>query len=93
MNVVDNNMKALKRVVFGSGLLTPQIQANAAALLANTVPIKWEKKWEGPEIPQVRFSIPAFGRLLFFDDSINSFFIFFFLSVTFGCFPFSCRPG
>lgn len=53
VNVVDNNMKALKRVVFGSGLLTPQIQANAAALLANTVPIKWEKKWEGPEIPQV----------------------------------------
>jgi hypothetical protein len=46
--------------------------------LANTVPIKWEKKWEGPEIPQVRFSIPAFGRLLFFDDTINFFFIFFF---------------
>ena len=52
VSVVDTNMKAIKRVVFGSGLLTPQIQSNAGALLSNTVPMAWEKKWEGPENPQ-----------------------------------------
>ena len=52
VSLVDSNMKALKKVVFGSGLLTPQIQANGAALMANTIPRHWEKKWEGPEIPQ-----------------------------------------
>jgi len=51
VHLVDQNMKALKKVVFGSGLLTPQIQANAAAMLANQVPRHWEKMWEGPEMP------------------------------------------
>ena len=35
VSLVDSHMKALKRVVFGSGLLTPQIQANGQALLSN----------------------------------------------------------
>jgi dynein heavy chain 2 len=50
---VDSALGALKKVLFGSGLLTPVIQAAATALLSGTVPSDWTKKWEGgPEKPQ-----------------------------------------
>ena len=52
IQLVDQHMKAIKRVVYGSGLLTPQIQVNGSALMAGRVPMAWEKKWEGPENPQ-----------------------------------------
>ncbi len=51
--IVDQSLSALKKVIFGSGLLTPAIQAAATALLASTVPGEWKKQWDGgPEKPQ-----------------------------------------
>lgn len=50
--VVDNSINALKKVLFGSGLLTPSIQAVAMSLLSGNVPTEWNKRWEGPEKPQ-----------------------------------------
>jgi dynein heavy chain 2 len=48
---VDASLKALRKVVHGTGLLTSAVQATAMALLAGGVPAAWEKKWEGPEQP------------------------------------------
>lgn len=40
-------------MLFGSGLLTPAIQAAARSLLSSTVPSDWTGRWEGgPEKPQ-----------------------------------------
>jgi dynein heavy chain 2, cytosolic len=44
------------KVLFGSGLLTPAIQAAAASLLAGVTPPEWSKRWEGPEKPQAWLS-------------------------------------
>lgn len=49
---VDSALAALKKVLYGAGLLTPQIQATASALLKAEVPRSWEDRWEGPEKPQ-----------------------------------------
>lgn len=51
--LVDASLSALKKVLFGSGLLTPSIQTIAKALLADSVPSEWNKRWEGPEKPQL----------------------------------------
>jgi len=41
------------QVLFGSGLLTPVIQAVATSLLSGVVPSDWAKRWDrGPEKPQ-----------------------------------------
>jgi len=50
---VNASILSIKRVIFGSGMLTPIIQATANALLTGKVPSAWEKRWEGPETPQV----------------------------------------
>mmetsp|Transcript_8125 Transcript_8125/g.10764 ORF Transcript_8125/g.10764 Transcript_8125/m.10764 type:complete len:2280 (+) Transcript_8125:2-6841(+) len=50
---VHASLMSIKRVIYGSGMLTPAIQATATSLLSGTVPATWEKKWEGPETPQV----------------------------------------
>lgn len=51
--LIDSSLNALKKVLFGSGLLTPSIQAIASALLSGSIPIEWIKLWEyGPEKPQ-----------------------------------------
>lgn len=40
-------------MLFGSGLLTPQIQTVATALLGGVVPSEWTRLWDaGPEKPQ-----------------------------------------
>ena len=50
---VDISLGALKKVLFGSGLLTPAIQAVAASLLSGAVPVDWTRRWDrGPEKPQ-----------------------------------------
>ena len=49
---IDGQLNALKRVVNGTGLLTPAIQKQASALIASEVPSSWERRWEGPEDPQ-----------------------------------------
>ena len=52
-NTVDASLAALKKVLFGSGLLTPVIQQVAISLLAGEVPSSWTRKWDGgPEKPQ-----------------------------------------
>lgn len=52
-SLVDLSLSSLKKVLFGSGLLTPSIQSVAKSLLADTVPSEWNKRWEGPEKPQL----------------------------------------
>ena len=50
---VDAAVGSLKKVLFGSGLLTPVIQSAATALLSSEVPADWTGRWEGgPEKPQ-----------------------------------------
>ena len=51
-NLVDGALAALKKVLFGSGLLS-HIQSMAIALLNGKVPPEWTKSWGGgPEKPQ-----------------------------------------
>lgn len=50
--VVDGIMSSLKKILFGSGLLTPAIQQAASSLLAGSTPVEWNSRWEGPEKPQ-----------------------------------------
>jgi len=49
---VDASLLALKKVLFGSGLLSPSIQAIAMTLMSDGVPAEWSRRWEGPEKPQ-----------------------------------------
>lgn len=52
-NMIDLSMQALKKVLFGSGLLTPTIQAIASSLISGFVPSEWLRRWDrGPEKPQ-----------------------------------------
>jgi dynein heavy chain 2 len=46
---VDSQIMELKKVLFGSALLTPAIQAMGSSLMRGEVPAIWEKRWEGPE--------------------------------------------
>lgn len=51
-STVDSGLKDLKKVLFGTGLLTPVIQSISTALLSDHVPNEWTNKWEtGPEKP------------------------------------------
>lgn len=51
-NFIDNSLSSLKKVLFGSGLLTPTIQSMAMSLLSTTVPMDWQKRWDrGPDKP------------------------------------------
>ena len=51
VKIVNNDVMAIKSVVYGTGMLTPAIQTNAETMIVGWVPGKWEKKWEGPEAP------------------------------------------
>lgn len=44
--LVNGALQALKKVLYGSGLLTPATQATAAALLVDTVPGEWSARWD-----------------------------------------------
>ncbi|KAL8004079.1 putative AAA+ ATPase domain, dynein heavy chain region D6 P-loop domain-containing protein [Plasmopara halstedii] len=46
---VNSSLQALKKVIYGTGLLTPAIQAVAKALLKGLVPTEWAVQWEGNE--------------------------------------------
>ncbi|TYZ58493.1 hypothetical protein PybrP1_004198 [[Pythium] brassicae (nom. inval.)] len=46
---VNSALVGLKKVLFGTGLLTPAIQTVAAALLKGAVPSEWSARWEGSE--------------------------------------------
>ena len=49
-------LSSLKKILFGSGLLTPAIQIAASSLLAGSTPVEWSSRWEGPEKPQAWIS-------------------------------------
>jgi dynein heavy chain 2 len=52
-STIDAAIASLNKVLFGSGLLTPAIQATAIALLSDRVPGEWLSMWDGgPEKPQ-----------------------------------------
>ncbi|OWZ22446.1 Dynein heavy chain [Phytophthora megakarya] len=44
---VNSSLQALKKVIYGTGLLTPAIQNIAKALLKGIVPSEWAAQWEG----------------------------------------------
>ncbi|KAJ8530396.1 hypothetical protein ON010_g14516 [Phytophthora cinnamomi] len=46
---VNSSLQALKKVIYGTGLLTPAIQTVAIALLKGAVPAEWSSQWEGSE--------------------------------------------
>ncbi|ETM45567.1 hypothetical protein L914_09413, partial [Phytophthora nicotianae] len=46
---VNTSLQALKKVIYGTGLLTPAIQTVAKALLKGVVPTEWATQWEGSE--------------------------------------------
>ncbi|CAK4090165.1 unnamed protein product [Aphanomyces euteiches] len=50
---VNNGLQSLKKVIYGTGLLTPAIQMIAAALLVGQVPAEWSNRWEASEVVQV----------------------------------------
>ncbi|DBA00111.1 TPA: hypothetical protein N0F65_000402 [Lagenidium giganteum] len=49
---VNVGIQGLKKVIYGTGLLTPAIQTIARALLKGAVPNEWSAKWEGSESVQ-----------------------------------------
>ncbi|OQR98203.1 dynein heavy chain [Achlya hypogyna] len=50
---VNAGLMNIKKVIYGTGLLTPAIQTIAAALLLGQVPADWSNRWEGSEVVQV----------------------------------------
>ena len=56
---VSSSLDALKKVVYGTALLTPHIQSVATSLMAGKVPSPWAKKWEGPEKPSAWLALLA----------------------------------
>ncbi|RHY58768.1 hypothetical protein DYB34_000770 [Aphanomyces astaci] len=50
---VNQSLQSLKKVIYGTGLLTPAIQTIAAALLVGQVPSDWSNRWEASEVVQV----------------------------------------
>ncbi|CAN0116433.1 unnamed protein product [Ectocarpus sp. 12 AP-2014] len=50
--IVAASLGSVKKVVYGTALLTPAIQATGGALIAGRVPPAWSCLWEGPETPQ-----------------------------------------
>lgn len=49
---IHDALEAIKRVVYGTAMLTPIIQSQGTALLMGDVPVAWTKRWEGTENPQ-----------------------------------------
>ena len=55
---VDTELNALRRVIYGSALLTPAIQNLARSILSDSIPFAWSDVWEGPA------SVSAYLRTL-----------------------------
>ncbi|CAM9502447.1 unnamed protein product, partial [Phaeothamnion confervicola] len=49
---VGASLLAIKRVVYGTALLTAAVAAEGTALVAGMVPATWAHSWQGPEAPQ-----------------------------------------
>ena len=48
---IDDSIEGINKVLFGTGLLTSDIQNEGMDLLLGNVPGKWSGFWEGPAIP------------------------------------------
>jgi dynein heavy chain 2 len=66
MGLVERGVGAVARVLKGTQMLTPAVQAQAAALLRNEVPGAWDTHWEGPEDP-LQYIRSAHARLVAVD--------------------------
>jgi len=53
MQVVDESLAGIARVVRGAELLSAATQADGSLLIAGSVPSAWSSMWEGPEEPAV----------------------------------------
>jgi len=63
MSLMERAVGAIARVLKGTQMLTPAVQAQAAALLRNEVPAAWDSHWEGPEDP-LQYVRSAHARLV-----------------------------
>jgi len=48
---IEESLDGINKVLFGSGLLTSDIQNDGMDLLLGNVPSKWSGFWEGPPVP------------------------------------------
>jgi len=49
--LISSALGGISGVMYGSGLLTPDIQSDGAALLSGETPWRWAKNWYGPSEP------------------------------------------
>mmetsp|Transcript_32467 Transcript_32467/g.100483 ORF Transcript_32467/g.100483 Transcript_32467/m.100483 type:complete len:380 (+) Transcript_32467:1-1140(+) len=57
VNLVSSCLATLKKILYGTTLLTPHIQEVAASLLKGAIPASWARQWNGPEKPNTWFSL------------------------------------
>lgn len=48
---VEESLDNINKVLFGTGILTSDIQHEGMELLLGNVPLKWSGYWEGPSVP------------------------------------------
>ena len=51
VGMVNGAIMTLKKILYGSGLLTPEALSVAGDLIRGVIPRSWEKKYEGPSKP------------------------------------------
>jgi dynein heavy chain 2 len=51
LEVIDTSIEGINKVIYGSGLLTSEIQNEAMELLVGNLPAKWITIWDGPNNP------------------------------------------
>ena len=51
IDVIEQSIEGISKVIYGSGLLTSDIQNEAMDLLSGNIPLKWVTIWEGPSNP------------------------------------------
>jgi len=51
IDIVDQTIEGVSKVIYGSGLLTSEIQNEALELLVGNIPSKWTTIWEGATNP------------------------------------------
>ena len=61
---VSSQMATLKKVIYGTALLTPFIKTTATCLLMGNIPSTWSNLWDGPDKPTTWLALlvhKAFG--------------------------------
>lgn len=57
VNLVSSCLATLKKILYGTTLLTPYIQTIASSLLVGFIPSSWAKQWNGPAKPSAWCSL------------------------------------